>query len=294
MKAVSLSLALLFSAVPGLCQTPRRSLASIFNTRLAYDLQQPDSVPVSTEVVTTSSNAALIAPNTWIEIHGSNLAPGVGPNGDTWSNSNFSNGLPTNLDGVTATVNGKSAAIYFVSNGQVNVLAPLDTAAGPVQVQLTNQSGTTTQTVTEQSVSLAFLIIDQPNHHVAAIHTTPQPNGVSALIAPPGEFPGVTTTGAAPGETVAIYATGFGQPATALTTEYPLPASNPLPTLPAITVGAIPATVSFAGLVAPGEYQFNVTIPANAPSGDQPLVATYNGNNTQAQGTLITIQASGQ
>jgi uncharacterized protein (TIGR03437 family) len=46
--------------------------------------------------------------------------------------------------------------------------------------------------------------------------------------------------------------------------------------------------VIFAGLVAPGQFQFNVTIPPNAPNGDQPITATYSGASTQS-GTLITI-----
>ena len=52
---------------------------------------------------------------------------------------------------------------------------------------------------------------------------------------------------------------------------------------------ASPPTVQFAGLVAPGEFQFNVVVPSNLANGDQPITATYGGQNTQA-GTLITIQ----
>ncbi len=62
-----------------------------------------------------------------------------------------------------------------------------------------------------------------------------------------------------------------------------------MPTTPSITIGGIPATVTFAGLVAPGEYQFNVMIPTNAPNGDLPLIATYQGNTTQSQATVITV-----
>jgi uncharacterized protein (TIGR03437 family) len=47
--------------------------------------------------------------------------------------------------------------------------------------------------------------------------------------------------------------------------------------------------VQFAGLVAPGEFQFNVIVPASIKDGDQPIVATFNNQTTQA-GTLITIQ----
>jgi len=56
-----------------------------------------------------------------------------------------------------------------------------------------------------------------------------------------------------------------------------------------IKIANLAATVEFAGLVAPGEFQFNVIIPAGAPDGDQPITATYAGLTTQT-GTLLTIQ----
>jgi uncharacterized protein (TIGR03437 family) len=46
----------------------------------------------------------------------------------------------------------------------------------------------------------------------------------------------------------------------------------------------------FAGLNgAPGEFQFNVVIPSFLASGDQEIVATYNGFTTQP-GVLISVQ----
>jgi uncharacterized protein (TIGR03437 family) len=60
--------------------------------------------------------------------------------------------------------------------------------------------------------------------------------------------------------------------------------------MPQITIGGLPATVTYAGLAAaPGEFQFNVIVPPALASGDQPTTATYNGLTTQA-GTLITVQ----
>ena len=58
--------------------------------------------------------------------------------------------------------------------------------------------------------------------------------------------------------------------------------------LPTVTVGGLPATVQFAGLISPGLYQFNVVLPASLPSGDNSLTATYNGLSTQP-GVLISI-----
>jgi uncharacterized protein (TIGR03437 family) len=95
---------------------------------------------------------------------------------------------------------------------------------------------------------------------------------------------------------VVIYATGFGQTnpaftnqltATGLTGANPFPIN--LPSLPTVTIGNLPAEVSFAGLVSPGLYQLNLTVPASAPAGDLPIIATYNGVTTQST-ALITVQ----
>jgi uncharacterized protein (TIGR03437 family) len=64
--------------------------------------------------------------------------------------------------------------------------------------------------------------------------------------------------------------------------------SGTLSPLPVIKIGGINAIVSFAGLVVPGQFQFNVEVPASLADGDQPIVATYNGATTQP-GTLIAI-----
>ena len=58
--------------------------------------------------------------------------------------------------------------------------------------------------------------------------------------------------------------------------------------LPVITIGGVAAPVQFAGLVAPGEFQFNVVVPSTLANGDQLVTATYNGSTTQA-GTLLTV-----
>jgi len=48
--------------------------------------------------------------------------------------------------------------------------------------------------------------------------------------------------------------------------------------------------VTYAGINGePGLFQFNVVIPANAPDGDNLLVATLNGANTQPSGCLTGL-----
>ena len=94
-----------------------------------------------TQTISLVANAEgenpVIAPNTWVEIKGTQLAK---PNDSRiWQTSDFvKNQLPTSLDGVSVTVNGKSAFVYYISPTQVNILTPPDALQGSVMVQVTN------------------------------------------------------------------------------------------------------------------------------------------------------------
>ena len=92
-----------------------------------------------------------------------------------------------------------------------------------------------------------------------------------------------------------LYANGFGatSPPVVQGSEQQ---SGTLPALPVVQIGGISSTVTFAGLVSPGLYQFNVVVPMSAPNGDNTLMAQYDGQSTQT-GVVITIQnglATGQ
>jgi uncharacterized protein (TIGR03437 family) len=56
-----------------------------------------------------------------------------------------------------------------------------------------------------------------------------------------------------------------------------------------VTIGGVPATVIFAGLVAPGTFIFNINVPDNLPDGDLALTAAYNGLSIQTN-LYVTIQ----
>ncbi len=238
------------------------------------------STPAISLVANAEGEAPTIAPNTWVEIKGSNLAPP----GDSriWQDSDFVKGvLPVQLDGVSATVNGKPAYVYYISPAQVNILTPPDSLNGPVQVQVTN-AGVTSTTFTAQAQSLApsfFAFNGGP--YVAATHAG------GSYLGPPSLYPGVTTP-AKPGETVVLYGNGFG-PTSVPVVSGAETQSGTLSPLPVIQIGGVSAQVTFAGLVADGEFQFNVVVPASLADGDQPVTATYNGSATQA-GTLLTVQ----
>jgi uncharacterized protein (TIGR03437 family) len=238
------------------------------------------NAPAVSEVANAEGESPAIAPNTWVEIKGVNLAPA----GDSriWQSSDFAGGkLPTELDGVSVTVDGKAAYVYYISPGQLNILTPPDAMSGAVQVVVTANGIVSTQfTAQAQAESPSFFVFNG-GPYVAATHA----NG--NLLGPASLYPGLTTA-AKPGETVEIYANGFGQTSAAVVSGAETQ-SGTLSTSPAITIGGVAATVSFAGLVAPGEFQFNVVVPASLTNGDQPITATYSGLATQA-GTLITVQ----
>jgi uncharacterized protein (TIGR03437 family) len=87
---------------------------------------------------------------------------------------------------------------------------------------------------------------------------------------------------------VVLYANGFGATSTPVVGGSTVQ-SGMLSTLPVIKICGATAAVAYAGLVTPGQFQFNVVVPPNTPDGDQPITATYNGLSTQA-GTLLTVQ----
>lgn len=84
-----------------------------------------------------------------------------------------------------------------------------------------------------------------------------------------------------------LFANGFGPTLTPVSSGS-LSQSGTLSPEPTVNIGGVAANVTFAGLVSPGEFQFNVVVPASLANGDQPITAISTGVSTQA-GTLITI-----
>ena len=239
-------------------------------------LAQSPATPVISAVVNIGGGAA-IAPNTWVVIAGSNLAPA----GRAWEGSDFSGGrMPAELDGVTVTVNGKNAFVFYISPGQVNVLTPPDAMQGPVAVRVANGGVASAPfTVQAQALAPSFFVFGA-GPHVAAVHA----NG--ALIGPATLYPGLTSP-AKPGETILLFASGFGPVANPVVSGS-VAQSGALPAPPVVRIGGVQATVAFAGLVGPGEFQFNVVVP-QVTDGNQPISATYGGGATQP-GTQIAVQ----
>jgi uncharacterized protein (TIGR03437 family) len=236
------------------------------------------SAPVVSSVVSATGRRSTIAGNTWTEIHGQNLAS----NTRTWQGPDFiNNQLPTQLDGVKATVNGKPAFVYYISPQQVNVLTPLDSTVGDVEVQLTNTVGTSNSVQTSLQAEAPGFFQYSGVPYVAATHA----NG--SLIGPANLIPG-STTPAKLGEEIVVYGSGFGQTSPAIVNGSEVQQGK-LTSSPKFTIGGSTVKVKFAGVISPGLYQFNIVVPENLTVGDHSIEAVYKGFTTQP-GALITLQ----
>jgi uncharacterized protein (TIGR03437 family) len=179
--------------------------------------------------------------------------------------------LPLTLGGVSATVNGVTAPLYYVSPGQIDVQIPYETGAGTAVLAIDNNG---------QVATFAF------------------PVAVTA----PGLFPfavdnstGALVSSAPIGRTLLLYMTGEGDVTPTLATgATPVPANNPdqypKPRLPVtVTVGGVAAQVLFQAIPygLAGETQIDFTILSGTPTGPQQVVVTVGG--VAAPGVNLTV-----
>ena len=218
---------------------------------------------------------AALAPGSWMEIFGTNLATGTA---QTWGSADFKGNLaPTALAGTTVTIGGLPAYIDFAGPGQVNAQVPSGVATGPQPVVVTTGGGTSiASTITVNRVEPGLLappVFKLPaGQYVAALF----PDGATFVLPP---VAGVPTARAKPGDTIILYGVGFGpvtpdSPAGQIVTQ-----QNQLQSAFQASFAGTPATVTFSGLTGGflGLYQFNVVVPNVAASDSVPFTFTLGG-----------------
>jgi uncharacterized protein (TIGR03437 family) len=243
--------------------------------QLAPAVPAAPAVTAGNIVSAATGVAGTVAGNSWVTIYGTNLSATT----RAWAASDFQNGvMPFTVDGVSvllvANNTPRVAYVGYVSPTQINFLLPDNAANAATTVQVKNPAGTSTaQTIT---VAAGGQMFTTDGMSVLGAHA----NGSLVGKAAP----------AAPGETVTIYCTGLGATAPALTTGVVPSDSFPLATLPTVTIGGAPGTVSFAGVVAgaAGVYQINVQVPSGAANGDLPVIVTA--GTASSASTLLTVQ----
>jgi uncharacterized protein (TIGR03437 family) len=241
--------------------------------------------------------AAVAAPGAFIEIYGTNLGGEVSRGWDVATD--FVNGrAPTALEGVSVTINGQPTFISYVSPTQLNVQIPANVPTGePLNVIVTHRgvsSSAIRLPVVDQAGGLlapgVFKVGDK--QFVAAIRP-----GVGLVFISNGTIPGLPAAPAVRGETLVFYGTGFGLirnenggSTPSLGGDIAQGTSRVLAPVQ-FKFGGAAAQVSYAGLTPGlvGLYQFNVVVPAGAPSGDVEIEVTQAGQPI-AQKLFISVR----
>jgi uncharacterized protein (TIGR03437 family) len=173
--------------------------------------------------------------------------------------------------GVTATVNGVGAPIFYIAPGRIDLQVPYETGAGPALLAV-NNNGYVTSRSFRVTPSAPGIFTDYLGN------LAPQASGK-------------------PGETLTLYITGEGDlmPPGLGTGQSPSP-GTPLDSLPApalplrVTVGGVAASTPFYGITpnSIGQTQVNFTIPTTVLAGPQPVVVTV-GNASSPPATLMVL-----
>ena len=253
-----------------------------------------DATPVirtSQGVITAGAYGGFsaVAPGTWMEIYGTNLA---NVTSQTWGSADFrGNSAPTALGGTTVTIGGLQAFVDYVSPTQVDAQVPSNISPGSQPVVVLTPGGNSTAypitvNVTEPGLLAPPVFHLQAGQYVAALF----PDGFTYVL-PPGSIAGVTSARAKPGDTIVFYGVGFGtvtpdSPAGQIVTQ-----ANILNGNLQVWFAGTPATVKFAGLVGSylGLYQFNVVVPNVAASDTVPLTFSLGGTPGTQTTMLISI-----
>jgi uncharacterized protein (TIGR03437 family) len=216
--------------------------------------------PMLTSAVNGANFQEGYASKTWTTLTGENLAAEP----KSWFTESVGRrrkmeaaSLPTELAGVSVKINGKPAAIAYVSPTQINLLWPEDETEGDVEVELASSRGVSNRIVVNKRRLSPSLFRYSPDglKYAAALHPD------NLLVGLSGFIPGAASRPAMPGRIIVLYGTGFGP------TNPPTPAdklvSSPAPLVsPAVArIGGVNAPVLFGGVVAAGLYQFNIEVP---------------------------------
>ena len=227
-----------------------------------------------------------IAPGSWIEIYGKNLAPAT----TNWDSAFVDGRAPTTLAGVRVLINNTPAFLSFVSPTQINAQVPDGVVAGSAKLEVTTAAANTESWVLTTAARAPGLLSPPAfsvngRQYVAALHAD------GAFVGPVNLIPGAAFRPARTGDRVLLYGTGFGATnPTAAAGQVVAGALRGLPNA-AVTIGGQSANVEFAGL-APGLvglYQFNIVVPPGVTRGDAALVVTVDGVRA-SQDLVLTVE----
>jgi uncharacterized protein (TIGR03437 family) len=232
-------------------------VADTGNNRIRL-LQPPAPAISSNGVVNAASYATAVAPGSLASVFGANFGTSTG--------SASSLPLPTSLQNVSVSVNGRAAPLVYVGAGQINFQIPWETAVGKANIVISlNGVASNTATVPVLAASPGLFL---------------QSSG-AAIVQNSDYTLNQSSNPAAAGSAVIAYLTGSG-PVVQTVADGVASPSSPLDRATSTvtaTLGTQTATVLFAGL-APGlvgVLQVNVMVPAGLAAGSYPLTVTVGG-----------------
>ena len=251
------------------------------------------SAPAIASVVNGASfrSTGVVAPGSIVSVFGAGFG----------SENNLGAFPSTSPNGVSVLFGSTPAPIFALAGsvGQINVLVPMESQNGQVNVTIQDSGGTSpgySATVVSAAPGMFFFtdpLVPSRHNAVAAIANTAwfsMPLSMAANMGLPTNCSALNPASvcaqpAHPGDYLQLYVTGLGRatvngdPNGAL-----LPTGSVAPVsgsplyqtvlTPSVTIGSQPATVLFSGL-GPGYsglYQVDVQIPANTPVGDDVLI----------------------
>jgi uncharacterized protein (TIGR03437 family) len=212
------------------------------------------------------TDLSTFAPGELVEIYGTNLAL-VTTDLDGWPGGS----LPSPLNGVSVLLGGHGARILYVSPGQVDALLPFGAPLGSQRLTLTNANGTSAPfglNVAAQAPAIYNFAFENSNFSLVS-----QANPAHAS------------------DILVFYTTGMGQTTPPLITGQIVPSADYNTALVTVTIGGVNANVIYSIAAPPyvaGLYQMAVTVPSGLAPGNQPVVATSGG--LQSNTVAIVVQ----
>ena len=197
-----------------------------------------------------SQSPVSVAPGSIVTIFGTQFTTGIAV-------ANNVKSPPTSLGGVTVTIGGASAALFYVSPTQINAVVDPKTPAGSNQaVSVVSSTGMQTGTVTVSTTAPPGLF---------SLFGTGTRDGaiVNAILGGTLNF---STQTANQSTFLELFATGMNTSTT-----------------PTVTIGGVPVQVTFAGAspCCDGLQQINVVLPVSlAGAGRVPVVVTAGGQTS--------------
>jgi uncharacterized protein (TIGR03437 family) len=248
---------------------------------VASDLSKITVLPAVSSIQDAESARSAIVSGQWTAIYGQGLANST----RQWNNSDFPAGvapgspLPTALDGVSVTIGGKAAAVYYVSPGQIDVQAPSNLPLGNASVAVINNGLVTAQFLTTvvQSSPSFFSYGAGASLYTAAVHLS------GKLVGDPTVLGGAVEA-AHPGEVIAIYANGLAASSAGVVVT-----QTSFTSTITIAAGNFPLTIVGAALVSAGQFQINVQIPSNIAPGSYALTMTVPNGSTATAGVTVLL-----